>query len=51
MSVPPETIEILRQWVEKAEHDLEAARRIMVVEEVVPTTPSAFIASKPRKNT
>jgi len=36
MSVPPETIEILRQWVEKAEHDLEAARRIMVVEEGCP---------------
>jgi HEPN domain-containing protein len=36
MSVPPETIEILRQWVEKAEHDLEAARRIMAVEEGCP---------------
>ena len=36
MSVPPETLEILRQWVEKAEHDLEAARRIMVVEEGCP---------------
>jgi HEPN domain-containing protein len=28
MNVAPEVIEILRQWVRKAEHDLEAASRI-----------------------
>jgi hypothetical protein len=33
MNVPPEVLEILRQWVRKAEHDLEAAGRIMAVEE------------------
>jgi HEPN domain-containing protein len=42
MSVPPETIEILRQWVEKAEHDLEAARRIMIVEEGCPYDTACF---------
>jgi HEPN domain-containing protein len=36
MSVPPEVLEVLRQWVRKAEHDLEAARRIMAVEEGCP---------------
>ncbi len=25
MNVPPEVVEVLRQWVRKAEHDLEAA--------------------------
>ena len=32
MNVAPETLEVLRVWVRKAEHDLEAARRIMAVE-------------------
>jgi hypothetical protein len=36
MNVPPEVLEILRQWVRKAEHDLEACRRIMAVEEGCP---------------
>ena len=27
MSVPPEVLDVIRQWVRKAEHDLEAARR------------------------
>jgi len=36
MNVPAEVIEVLRQWVRKAEHDLEAARRIMAVEEDCP---------------
>jgi HEPN domain-containing protein len=37
MTAPPdEVLEILRQWVRKAEHDLEAARRIMAVEEGCP---------------
>jgi HEPN domain-containing protein len=36
MTVPPEVLEILTQWVRKAEHDLEAARRIMAVEEGCP---------------
>jgi HEPN domain-containing protein len=36
MSVPPEVIEVLRQWIRKAEHDLDAARRIMAIEEGCP---------------
>ena len=36
MNVPPESIEILRQWVRKAEYDLEAANRIMATEEGCP---------------
>ena len=36
MSVPPEVVEILRQWVRKAEHDIEAASRIMAVKEGCP---------------
>ncbi len=36
MNVPPEILEILRQWVRKAEHDVEAAKRIMAVEEGCP---------------
>ena len=32
MSVPPEVTEVLRQWVRKAEHDLEAARLILAAE-------------------
>ena len=27
MNVPPEIVEVLRQWVRKTEHDLEAATR------------------------
>jgi HEPN domain-containing protein len=33
MNVPPEVVEVLRQWVRKAEHDLEAASRIMAIDE------------------
>jgi len=36
MSAAPETLEALRVWVRKAEHDLEAARRIMAVEDGCP---------------
>jgi HEPN domain-containing protein len=36
MNVPPEVVEILRQWIRKAEHDLEAASRIMAGEEGCP---------------
>ncbi len=36
MSVPPEVVEVLQQWVRKAEHDHEAARRIMMIEEGCP---------------
>jgi SAM-dependent methyltransferase len=36
MNVPPEVVEVLRKWVRKAEHDLEAASRIMAVEEGSP---------------
>ena len=36
MNVPPEVVEVLRQWVRKAEHDLEAANRIVATEEGCP---------------
>lgn len=36
MNVPPEVLEILSEWVRKAEHDVEAAKRIMAVEEGCP---------------
>jgi HEPN domain-containing protein len=36
MNVRPEVVEVLRQWVRKAEHDLEAASRIIAVEEGCP---------------
>jgi HEPN domain-containing protein len=36
MNAPPEVVEVLRQWVRKAEHDLEAARRIIAIEEGCP---------------
>jgi HEPN domain-containing protein len=36
MNVPPEVVEVLRQWVRKAEHDLDAASRIMAIEEGCP---------------
>jgi HEPN domain-containing protein len=36
MSAPPEVVEVLQQWIQKAEHDLEAARRIFAVEEGCP---------------
>ena len=36
MNVPPEVVEALRQSVRKAEHDLEAASRIMAIEEGCP---------------
>jgi HEPN domain-containing protein len=36
MNVLPEVVEVLRQWVRKAEHDLEAASRIMATEEGCP---------------
>ena len=36
MNARPEVAEILRQWVRKAEHDLEAARRIISIEEGCP---------------
>src|ERR1035438_1923958 len=36
MNVPPEVDEVLRQWVRKAEHDLEAAARIMAIKEGCP---------------
>ena len=36
MNVPLEVVEVLRQWVRKAEHDLEAASRIMAIEEGCP---------------
>jgi HEPN domain-containing protein len=42
MSAPPEVLEILRQWVRKAEHDLEAVRRIMAVDEGCPYDTACF---------
>ena len=36
MNVPPEVVEVHRHWVRKAEHDLEAASRIMAIEEGCP---------------
>ncbi|MDQ6760315.1 MAG: HEPN domain-containing protein [Acidobacteriota bacterium] len=36
MNVAPETLEVLRVWIRKAEHDLEAARRIMATEDGCP---------------
>ncbi len=36
MNAPPEVVEVVRQWVRKAEHDLEAARRILAVQEGCP---------------
>ncbi|MBA3976262.1 MAG: DNA-binding protein [Candidatus Solibacter sp.] len=42
MSVPPELVEILRQWVRKAEHDLEAVRRILAVEQGCPFDVACF---------
>jgi HEPN domain-containing protein len=31
MNGPPEVVEVLRQWVRKAEHDLEVAIRIVAI--------------------
>jgi HEPN domain-containing protein len=42
MSAPPEVVEVLRQWVRKAEHDLEAARRIMADEDACPYDTACF---------
>jgi HEPN domain-containing protein len=42
MNVPPEVVEVLRQWVRKAEHDLEAARRIIAIEEGCPCDTACF---------
>jgi HEPN domain-containing protein len=42
MSVRPEVLEILRQWVRKAEHDLEATRRILAIEEGCPYDTACF---------
>jgi len=36
MNERPEVVEILRQWMRKAEHDLEAANRIMAIEKGCP---------------
>ena len=36
MNVPPEIAEILAHWAQKAEHDLEAATRILALEDGCP---------------
>ena len=46
MNVRPEVAEVLRQWVRKAEHDLEAAQRIIAVEVDCPFDTVVFTASK-----
>ena len=35
MNVPPEVLEVLQNWVRKAENDLEAARHAFAVAEKV----------------
>jgi hypothetical protein len=50
MNAPPEVLEVLRQWVRKAEHDLEAANRIMASKPAVHSIRPVFITSKPPKN-
>ena len=42
MSVPPEVTEVLRRWVRKAEHDLEAARLILAGESHCPYDTACF---------
>ena len=42
MSVPPEVTEVLRRWVRKAEHDLEAARLILAGESNCPYDTACF---------
>ena len=42
MNVQPEVLEILRQWVRKAERDLEAARRILAVDQGCPYDTACF---------
>ena len=42
MSVPPEVTEVLRRWVRKAEHDLEAARLILAGESHCPYDMACF---------
>jgi HEPN domain-containing protein len=40
--VPPEVTEVLRRWVRKAEHDLEAARLILAGESHCPYDTAYF---------
>jgi HEPN domain-containing protein len=42
MNAPREVVEVVQQWVRKAEHDLEAARRILAVEEGCPYDTACF---------
>ena len=42
MSVPPEVAEVLRRWVRKAEHDLEAATLILAGESHCPYDTAGF---------
>jgi HEPN domain-containing protein len=42
MSVPPEVAEVLRRWVRKAEHDLQAARLILTGENNCPYDTACF---------
>jgi HEPN domain-containing protein len=42
MNVRPEVLEVLRQWVRKAEHDLEAVRRILAQQDGCPYDTACF---------
>ena len=42
MSVPPEVGQTVRRWIEKAEHDLEAATRILQDEHGCPYDTACF---------
>jgi HEPN domain-containing protein len=42
MAAPPEVIEVLRVWARKADHDLEAARRILADDDGCPYDTACF---------
>jgi HEPN domain-containing protein len=46
MSVPPENLSIVRQWVEKAEHDLRNAEHTLTMEEDCPFDTVCFHAQQ-----
>jgi HEPN domain-containing protein len=46
MSVPPENLPIVRQWVEKAEHDLRNAEHTLTMEEDCPFDTVCFHAQQ-----
>ena len=46
MSVPPETIHVIRKWVEKAEGDLVAARHMLKMKKNCPFHIACFLAQQ-----